>query len=476
MRFSMLAYLTRMCRTLLEAAEYLAGRPQGDPVREEISGGALQMMEQIRAQLERHAPDLKSRRPIDCLDEAGEKWRGGEDCAETIRRLIQCLPQDIRYQVRAVFFAELGEKWDAMESVYWFMRNDPRFDPVVVLTPVLREIEIDGEKKRETIYKDYLTPLGIPFLDHDKYSLEEDCPDLAFFSQPYESCTVKQFWPEYIAQYTRLVYLPYYLKSHAVTVKDLQDYYKMGTFYWSWKVLFASEKEGADYRRFSPHKGANELSIGIPKLDWLVNLPEEYPARPAGWERLEGKTVFLWNSWYNYVGFSLRFTDDIFAWFQAHEDCALIWRPHPMTDTTTKLYFPAHYPTLLENMRKIESLPNAVIDREASYRAAYYYSDAMISDYSSLLFQYIFMDKPALLIDSPSLRTPTIEYVSPRWIEQADSAADIAAFMERIRAGTDRKAELRKVARRQDFPLADGRCGERLCEVLWTELHKEALS
>ena len=51
-------------------------------------------------------------------------------------------------QVRAVFFAELGEKWDAMESVYEYMREDSRFDPIIVRTPVGRVVERDGKREQ----------------------------------------------------------------------------------------------------------------------------------------------------------------------------------------------------------------------------------------------------------------------------------------------------------------------------------------
>jgi len=105
-----------------------------------------------------------------------------------------------------------------MESVYEYMREDSRFDPIIVRTPVGRVVERDGKREQEIIYKDFLTPMGLPSLGYDAYSIEDDCPELAFISQPYESCTLEQFWPEYIAKYTRLVYLPYFLP--AIVLKD----------------------------------------------------------------------------------------------------------------------------------------------------------------------------------------------------------------------------------------------------------------
>ena len=474
MRYSMLVYLTRMGRTLLEAAEYLTARPKEDPMWEKLLENGRQMMDQIHAVLERHQQDLKSSRPIDCLNEAKEQWSvSGEECVSSIQQFVQCLPQEVRYQVRAVFFAELGEKWDAMESVYWIMQDDPRFDPVVVLTPYFRQIKKGGEMQQEVIYKDYLTPMGIPFFEHDKYNLEEDCPDLAFISQPYEGAALREFWPEYIAQYTRLVYLPYFL-AYLAGKNSVTELAQMPVYRYAWKVICPTEKQYDFYCKHSVHNGVNALLTGIPKLDSLVSIPQKGIERPKGWEHLEGKCVFLWNSWYDIGVSSLRFFDDLLNWFKCHTDCVLLWRMHPLTDTVTKLYRADLYQDFLKKIRYAETFSNVVLDRETSYKAAFYYSDALISDYSSLLPQYLLMDKPALQIKRLATHISG-EFIEGKWMENAENASDILAFLERVYAGEDRNAELRKMIRQRDLPLADGHCAQRVCEALWTQLHGEDL-
>lgn len=482
MRYSMLVYLVQMGRTLLEAAEYLTASPKEDPMREELLENGRQMMDQIRAELEYHQQDLKSSRPIELLNEAMENWNSrGEECAAAIRQFIQCLPQEVRYQVRAVFFAELGEKWDSMETVYEFMRDDSRFDPVVVLTPVLRQVQDEkGMEKHDVIYKDYLTPMGIPFFEYNKYSLEEDCPDLAFTCQPYEGGAPREFCPETIARYTRLVYLPYFLAESA-TNYSVKPFAQLSVYRYAWKVVCATEGQYKFYCKYSEHGGANALLTGIPKLDKLVNLKQDGIARPKEWDCLEGKTVFLWNSWYDVCISSLRYFDELIEWFSTHEDCALIWRPHPMANTVTKLYYPEQYQKFQKNIQQAGSLPNVVLDRETSYRAAFYYSDALISDPSSLIPLYLLMDKPALVLSKK--RNPTnpmpakfrVYFIENRWENLANDITAIFKFFEQIRMGVDENAKLRKEIRQRDLVLADGHSAERVCETLWTELHKEDL-
>ena len=182
-----------MGKTLLEAAKYLR-TSENRELQADLLENGRQMIGQICSELKRYGSDLYSSIPLElirCIDGLGNKTGKSEELEDTLRKFIQILPNEIKYQVRAVFFAELGEKWDSMESVYQFMRNDPRFDPVVVLTPIYRVVNQNGTQRKEVIYKDYLTSLGVPFLDYDKYSLTEDYPDLAFISKPYERCTPK---------------------------------------------------------------------------------------------------------------------------------------------------------------------------------------------------------------------------------------------------------------------------------------------
>ena len=472
MRYSMLVYISKMGRTLLEAAQYLRTAPE-DALRTEITESGRQMLAQIREVLEHHRNDLHTEVPLVQLSEVESLWGStNEALGAQLEQFIQGLPEQISYQVRAVFFAELGEKWDAMESVYEYMRDDPRFDPVVVRTPVGRVVERDGKREQEIIYKDFLSPMGIPALSYEQYSIEEDCPELAFISQPYESCTLEQFWPEYIAKYTRLVYLPYFLP--AIVLKDYPTTLcQMRVYDVAWKVIGSNQKHYKYYCRYAHHGGANMLVTGVPKIDPVIKAKEQGLPMPAGWKKLSGKTVFLWNSWFDINVSSLRFWKDIFTWFECHKDAALIWRPHPMTDTVVKLYSPERYSELTQYLAKIKDTSNIILDEETSYLPAFIYSDAQISDHSSLMQQYFPMDKPLLWVNTLSDLVTEEEFISTKWMERASDAKGILLFLERVSRGEDTYAELRKQIYRKEFPMADGQCGKRVCEQLWEALHQE---
>ena len=473
MRYSMLVYITKMGHTLLEAAQYLRTAPAGDPLRQELLENGRQMLAQIEGVLEQHRDDLRSEAPLDRLSEIEALWNScGEGLEKHLGQLVQDLPGQVFYQVRAVFFAELGEKWDAMESVYEYMRDDPRFDPIVVRTPVGRVVERNGKREQEIIYKDFLTPMGIPSLGYDEYNIEADCPELAFISQPYESCTLEQFWPENIAEHTRLVYLPYFLPDK-VSETSVTSLTQIPVYRFAWKTVCPTEKQYKFYCHYAANRGANALLTGAPKTDPFVALHGKALPLPDGWERLKGKTVFLWNSWYDMNASSLRYFETLLNWFNAHRDCGLIWRPHPMTDTVTKLYYSERYPVYQKMLEQAQSAENVMMDTETSCMAAFSASDAMISDYSSLLPQYLLLDKPALWIRNRLLGFTGEEFIESSWMEQTETPDGIIAFLEQSRCGKDSKAELRKKIRARDLSLADGHCGERVCKALLEALHNE---
>lgn len=477
MRYSMLVYITKMGWTLLEAARYLHTAPE-DGLNAELLENGRQMLAQIRDVLEGHRNDLCTEVPLERLAEIEVLWDScGERLEEGLEQFARELPGQVSYQVRAVFFAELGEKWDAMESVYEYMRDDPRFDPVVVRTPVGRVVERNGKREQEVIYEDFLTSMGIPALGYDQYDMERDCPELAFISQPYESCTLEQFWPENIAKYTRLVYLPYYIPG--LIGKASIDYQcRFPVYRCAWKVIGMSERHQRFYSRYSANKGGNMLLTGFPKFDAYVRLRAQQCPVPESWQyALAGRRAILWNTRYDYQFSSIPYFEQLLAWFQKNKDCALIWRPHPMTDAVTKLYYPSEiYEKLQDYIALAKREDNIIFDEETSCKAAFSVSTAMISDYSSLIPQYLLLDKPVLWTTSDQEKYEATQqdyFVNWNWMESATNVEDVLAFLERIQNGCDERAELRKSVLLHDIPIADGHCGERVCNTLWECLHAE---
>ena len=473
MRYSVLVHLTKMARTLQEAAAYIDTAPDGDSLCPELLSNGVKMLEQIRVTVEQHRDDLCDSVLLEHLSAAEALWdEGGDALQGALEAFAQALPNCVRYQIRAVFFIGLGSTWDAMQSVYEYMCDDPRFDPIIVRMPTLRTIMQNGKLNKTVLYSDFLAPMGIPSLDYHQYHIEADCPEVAFTSQPYENCCSVQFWPENIAKYSRLIYLPYFLPD-LVDNTSVEAMARQSVFRFAWKVICSSEKHYKFYCKYAANKGANALVSGLPKTDHLVTLCDREILIRHDWSRLDGKTVILWNSWYDILASSFQYADQLLAWFEAHPDYGLIWRPHPLTDMVTKFQRPEQYDAYQEARWKVQAAKNMILDEDSSYEAAFTVSNAMISDYSSMLPQYLLINKPALWIRTKTFSFTGEKFIDTSWMEQAENVGEIYRFMENIHAGKDPNCELRKMIRQRDLPLADGHCGARVCESIWNDIHAE---
>ena len=139
----------------------------------------------------------------------------------------QC-KEGLKYKINILFVAELASKWDAMESVYKAFLERDDCEVEVVLEPVFRAARLaSGEAESETIYDDWLTPLGIKHTPYAEYNFAEKKPDITFISQPYEAETIPEFWPENIAKYSKLVYIPFNTVLKLVSTTDYHNAFKL---------------------------------------------------------------------------------------------------------------------------------------------------------------------------------------------------------------------------------------------------------
>lgn len=480
MRFSRYVQLDQVCCTLMKAAEYVQGHDDSELCKELMENG-VQMLNEFETFLLQHQSDWKNKKAKELLDQIVLAWNNPlpENILELLQELRQSLKEDIVIQIRAVFFAELGSKWDSMASVYSYMCKDPRFDPVVVLTPIFRAIKVDGETKSEIVYDDYLTPMGIPFYNYQDYSIEQDCPELAFTSQPYESVTLPEYWAQNIAKYTRLVYLPYFI-PHMMYSDSRITLCKMPIYSYAWRVAGSSQKFAQYYEKYSLCRGSNLIVTGIPKMDYAVQLKEAPRAVPEAWKpKVEGRTVILWNTWFDWKVSSLQILEQVVPWFAEHKEFALIWRPHPMSWSIIKLYESEYYQRFEILLKAVNAAENMVVDTEPEYAAAFSCSDAQISDFSSMMTQYLLQDKPLLWMNIPGKSLQVVEseeqMVSNRWMEQAVNISDVLDFLERIKNGEDRNRALRAEVCQEDLQMADGHAAQRICDVVWDDLVKETI-
>ena len=113
-------------------------------------------------------------------------------------------------------------------------------------------------------------------------------------------------------------------------------------------------------------------------------------------------------------------------------------------------------------MERIRKAPNAMIDDSDTAEAAMKASDAMISDYSSLVMQYNFTGKPSYILTGKSENRKDCvfcDYFSNYFREDGE---DLSDFLNMVLAGIDPKQQERMEYARSSMANTDGTCGEKV--------------
>lgn len=476
-----------LSNSLIEAVSYLC-----DTDNIQIREDCISAMDGIIALFEKNKKDIRSAevinqatKIIDLLDDASSN----KEYVQIHNLLLEfrdLCEEQIEKKYKLLFVADIRGKWDSVASVYKAVKEREDCDVDVVIQPIFRATKLaDGSTRTEVIYEDYLTERGIAHIPYEKYKMEEELPDITFISQPYESVTVPMFWPENIAKYSKLVYLPYFtaLTINSNISSALNSLIYMDIQKQAWKIACHSEVMENYYKNIGSAKGKNVIVSGLPKWDEVVNPDSRLTVCPEAWKnKISEKKVFIWNTHFT-VGESasniLVRGFEFLNYFANRNDVALIWRPHPMTEVIIKTYMPEKYRDFLELQEIVEKSSNMVMDKNASYMPAFSCSDALITDFSSLLEQYLFTDKPILMLVKGSIEQGRRKYHTIDGlfdfskIPFACTLEEQFEFVDSIVRGEDISREERKTLRETYFARADGNCGKRFAEAVLCQFEQE---
>ena len=256
---------------------------------------------------------------------------------------------DIRYRSEAVFLPYKAAMWDSLESVWKAADADPDCDAYVIPIPYY-DRNSDGSFK-EMHYEGASYPDYVPIIKYEEFDFEAHRPDMIFIHNPYDNYNFVTsvhpfFYSENLKKFTDcLVYIPYY--SMAGGMSEGQAFCPAYTH--ADYIVIQSES----YRKFFDPDIPDEkfLPLGSPKFDRVIHKCQNPPKPPEDWqEKMEGKKVYFYNTSINgMLGDTevfLKKMEYVFDIFRGREDACLLWRPHPLLESTfdsmRKIYKPAY--------------------------------------------------------------------------------------------------------------------------------------
>lgn len=264
----------------------------------------------------------------------------------SINLIEKSAKSDIKIERLWVFLPYKAAMWDSMESI-WVAANADESCRALVMPIPYYDKNPDGSFAREH-YEADLFPEGIPITKYDEFDFGQEHPDVIFFHNPYDKYNYVTsvhpfFYSEKLKTVTDcLVYVPYF--ATAGGMGEGQAYLPS---YDNADFLVVQSKSIIDFYKNVPRE--KFLPLGSPKFDAVIKKCQNPPEAPAEWkEKMEGRKVYFYNtSLSGMLDNPKAFMEKmvyVFNTFRDRKDACLIWRPHPLFESTLESMEPGFLP------------------------------------------------------------------------------------------------------------------------------------
>lgn len=323
------------------------------------------------------------------------------------KSLIQveiCVKNDIKIRLEMVFMPYKASMWDSLESVWQAADAASDCDAYVVPLPYYDK-NPDGSVGSYHYEGDKMPPY-VPVTYYEAYSLEERKPDVIFIHNPYDfmnrvTSVDPRFYSYELKKNTEcLVYIPYYTTSGGMS----EGQSSCPAYYFADYIIIQAEK----YRKFFDPEIPKEkfVPLGSPKFDRVMRLCKEPPETPVEWkEKMAGKKVYFYNTSLNGM---LADTEDflkkmeyVFRTFRGRQDSCLLWRPHPLMESTFDSMRAAYRP-FYDALKKAFVEENiGILDETADIEKTIAFSDVYIGDAgTSVISLFGVVGKPIFILNN----------------------------------------------------------------------------
>ncbi len=336
----------------------------------------------------------------------------------------QTFLMQIKVKLNVVFMPYNITMWDSLESIYLACREDD--DCVAKLVPI-PYFDISQE---EPVYKYDFDKYDkdLEPIDFREFSLELEEPDVIYVHNIYDDGNIlttvhPDYYTSNLKKYTdMLVYSPY-------CIPNFLKKYSQNKHSYTFDILGAKNVDRfISAGDFVKQEGLNSripkekiLNLGTPKFDSIIkNINQDFEY-PKEWiEKSKGKKIVLYSTSINFFVAQLNnkvnpitnFCDVIFKFSETLQqftdnDIFVIWRPHPLTrNYIAKIHphFAEWYDHLCDKINGVNrtlsetnKFENVVLDVNTSYLPAFKISDAFVTDYTSIMFAYMLLNKKLIL-------------------------------------------------------------------------------
>jgi hypothetical protein len=301
-------------------------------------------------------------------------------------------------KIKVLFIVVCEEIWK-LNRVYMLMKLNPRFEPIILITP---DSTYGMEAVNSTMNKAYNW-----FIDNNYNVLKsikengswlnvkkEIEPDIIFFTNPHE-ITNSQY-QIYNYKYDLTFYVPYSFQ--------ISDLYQMQYNRVMHNLVYRNFYESSFHldiaKKYSKNKGRNVLVTGYPGVDdlidrkyipknrWKLKDVKKIIWAPHHTILKEDDKVLPYSSFLRYCEIMINLAED------ESKKILIAFKPHPMLKN--KLYNKLVWGKEKTDsyFARWEAAPNGMLEN-GDYIDLFLTSDCIIHDSGSFLAEYLFVNKPA---------------------------------------------------------------------------------
>lgn len=348
-------------------------------------------------------------------------------------RIENSVKNDIRVRKEVVFFPYKASMWDSLESVYLAAKEDPDCDAYCVPIPYY-ELNPD-HSFGQMHYEGGEYPQNVEIVDWQTYNYEERKPDVIYIHNPYDDWNLvtsvhPRFYSARLKEYTeKLVYISYFIlgeiePDNQKAIEGMKHFCFTPGIINADKVIVQSEKMKqiyvSEYLKAAKEHGLQGkhldrkyleqkfLGLGSPKIDKVLSTKKENLKIPQEWLKIIEKPDGSWKKiiFYNtsIAGLlkhnekmleKMKYVFDVFK--ENQDEVALLWRPHPLIETTVKAMRPVLWERYKEIREQYVQEGWGIYDDSADVDRAIVLSDAYYGDGSSVVWMYQQTGKPIMM-------------------------------------------------------------------------------
>jgi CDP-glycerol glycerophosphotransferase (TagB/SpsB family) len=245
-----------------------------------------------------------------------------------------------------------------------------------------------------------------------------DYPDIVFQLSSWFSSTPSSLWFAALPLHCLLAYIPngiQFAENQQGTFAP-EAVFNKEIFNLVWRIYCDSDSTLSGYRKYQLLQGKNAVFSGYAKMDYFYEDGEitdeqirELWKIPDNKNPKEVKRIIiaphysvLQKGWLLFSTFRENLWFMLYLAKKYKDKVSFVLKPHPnlrYVAVAGKMF--KDYESYDKYLEAWDSLPNAMVVEEASYLELFATSDAMMTDSVSFLGEYLYVNKPLLLLTRP---------------------------------------------------------------------------